>query len=313
MATNSPVAKRERIIRDYICIGCQKLYIEETAEMYCEQCKEIYCTMCARFHLKIHPLHVTCGKEDIGLFQTCGKHNDAKLTKVCNNHSQLCCTECLVDHRLCGDITNISKSVKKLLDLHQLQDILDKIRILQDIRGQQLKVNELDQEIDACITQFENNPLTESSGHEQTMQSVRLKINVILTYFKTSLDQTYDPLIKLHVSDRIDIDNCLMFQKELNNILNLKQLHDKDNQTCLDTIQQSKIFLKDYFPDLVFTYFNCGNMILSDNWLFSYNISAICTFPDGWMIVADRSQTNVKLLDNQFNIVSRCDVSAMPR
>ncbi|KAH3768852.1 uncharacterized protein LOC127845491 [Dreissena polymorpha] len=321
MATNSlsPVAKRQRMDRDYMCLECQKLSIEESAEIYCEQCKNYYCTRCARYHLQINPLHVTCGKEEIGLFQTCEKHKDGQLTQVCNNHSQLCCTICLVDHRLCGDKKNISESLKKLLNLRQLQDILDKIRILQDNEQQReqqrLKVNELRQEINACITQFENNPLTDSSGQEQTITDVRLKIDslLLITNFETSLERTHDPLIKLDVPHRIDIVNILMYQKKLNTILNLEQLHVDDSQTCLDTMQQSKIILKDYFPDLVFTYINFANIILSDNYFFSYNISSICTFPDGRIIVADGGQLNVKLLDNQYNIVSLCVTSACPR
>ncbi|KAH3749859.1 hypothetical protein DPMN_184374 [Dreissena polymorpha] len=42
------------------------------------------------------------------------------------------------------------------------------------------------------------------------------------------------------------------------------------------------------------------------------NITAICCFPDGQILVADLSNKNVKLLDQQYQVVSHCSVTTRP-
>ncbi|KAH3748364.1 hypothetical protein DPMN_182808 [Dreissena polymorpha] len=56
------------------------------------------------------------------LLLKCSVHKDETLKMFCQDHIQLCCSDCvLLNHRQCTNVSLISESVKKLsLDMKQL-------------------------------------------------------------------------------------------------------------------------------------------------------------------------------------------------
>ncbi|KAH3735057.1 hypothetical protein DPMN_041518 [Dreissena polymorpha] len=59
----------------------------------------------------------------------CDVHKDKKLKMFCQDHSQLCCTDCaFLNHSKCTDVALITDSVKTMsVDMQQLSNSLETI------------------------------------------------------------------------------------------------------------------------------------------------------------------------------------------
>ncbi|KAH3846386.1 hypothetical protein DPMN_088687 [Dreissena polymorpha] len=114
-------------------------------------------------------------------------HPDKKLKMFCQDHSQLCCSDCvLLNHRQCTNLALISESVKKLsVDMPQLSnniqtnlDELNKfIRVqeasIQSIEGSYCeKLQEiLRKKLFAALDKLENTTLKELDRIRTTLQT----------------------------------------------------------------------------------------------------------------------------------------------
>ncbi|KAH3716659.1 hypothetical protein DPMN_059385 [Dreissena polymorpha] len=91
-------------IIDFCCSPCLEHKIGQWAELYCDTCQKFYCAECVTLHGQLFGKHVTYGRGDTSKWPAskevqdfllkCDLHEDKHLEMYCNDHSQLCCTNC---------------------------------------------------------------------------------------------------------------------------------------------------------------------------------------------------------------------------
>ncbi|KAH3750246.1 hypothetical protein DPMN_184766 [Dreissena polymorpha] len=108
--SQSTVGKGSDSFTDFCCSPCQEHKIDQWAEFYCDNCLKFYCAKCINLHGQLFGKHVTYGRGDTSkwpvskevedFIQKCDLHEDKRLEMFCNDHNQLCCTNCaFLNHR----------------------------------------------------------------------------------------------------------------------------------------------------------------------------------------------------------------------
>ncbi|XP_052235695.1 uncharacterized protein LOC127847674 isoform X5 [Dreissena polymorpha] len=250
--SQSTVGKGSDSFTDFCCSPCQEHKIDQWAEFYCDNCLKFYCAKCINLHGQLFGKHVTYGRGDTSkwpvckevedFIQKCDLHKDKRLEMFCNDHSQLCCTNCaFVNHRQCAKVVLISESVKgPLPDLQQLsrkiQTVLVELKKLQnywDTNMQSLQIS------------------YKKQLHE--IGQTRQKINTILDEIeKTTLKELEDKMTSLKASVNTNVDNCSKLQNELTRLRDtIHDIVDKGkaelsfiaSKKCLQKINQSETYL----------------------------------------------------------------------
>ncbi|XP_052267329.1 uncharacterized protein LOC127869077 [Dreissena polymorpha] len=255
MATSlSSVQKGSDFVKDYCCDACESKQIVETAETYCETCLKCFCGNCIKHHDQLYANHSIYERGDMSkwpltkkmdsFIQTCAAHTDKKLEMFCEDHSQLCCSNCaFIKHRQCKEVTLISERVKShSTDLHNLTD---KIETILD------ELKQLHSTQEATIQSVE-------SSYKQRLQEVsdvRHKLNAALDQLeKATLKELEDMRTALQASLKIDVDNCNRLEDELEQLSDtVRDLADRSKaelsfiveRKCMDTILESKVYLKE--------------------------------------------------------------------
>ncbi|XP_052247465.1 uncharacterized protein LOC127855711 [Dreissena polymorpha] len=343
---------------DFCCSPCHEHKTVQWAEFYCDNCVKFYCPKCINLHGQLFGKHVTYGRGDTSKWPLskevedfllkCDLHTDKHLEMYCNDHSQLCCTNCaFLNHRQCAKVTLISESVKgPLPDLQllarKIQTILEEIKQLQnywDTNMQSLQVS-YDKQL-----------------HE--IHETRKKINSILDKIeKNTMKKLDDKLTNLKASVKTDTDNCSKLKNALEQLSGaIHDVVDKGkvelsfiaSKKCLEKIYYSETYLKENSVQVessltfqadsdVQQYLSklsgLGGFVLSTkalsviDQLFTvqgkseYNVSipsdrscgikAICVLTDDEILVADQANKRVKLLNPQYQVVGHCDLTGYP-
>ncbi|KAH3829826.1 hypothetical protein DPMN_103055 [Dreissena polymorpha] len=277
----------------------------------------------------------------------CDVHKDKNIELFCDNHIELCCTNCaILNHRHCQKITLISDIVKsQSTDLQQLsvsiQTILKELKKLQDNQEASIQY-------------------VQSSYDEQLhkIQNTRREINAALdTIEQKTRKEMLDTLTKLQASTKSEADKCIRLRDELKQLRDATQdISDKNKQElsfiatrkCEEIIKQSKTFLKSTLQDKFYISFQPNSeivqylttllglgkierMMVQDNSnkvitvkgksehnvkvssdLEECSITAILVLPAKQIFVADNRNKKVKLLDQQYQVVSHCSVTGNP-
>ncbi|KAH3749414.1 uncharacterized protein LOC127847627 isoform X1 [Dreissena polymorpha] len=361
MATfsQSTLDKGSDIFQDFLCSACQGKKLDKMADFYCESCLKFYCGNCINLHSQLFTNHATFGREHMKKWPVakkvedfllkCDVHKEENLKMFCDEHSELCCTNCaFLNHRHCPKVTLISDIVKiQSTDLKKLsvsiQTILEEMRKLQG--NQEASLQYLQNSFDEQL---------------QKIHETRRKINAALdTIEQKTLNEMKDTLTKLQASCKDDVDKCISLQDELKQLRDaIQDISDKSKlelsfiatRKCKDIIQQSETFLKknslqvkvsitfqpssdiaQYLSELSgLGKIEHSTQILNPNKVFTVkgksvhnvrissdskvcNITAICVLPEGQVLVADSGNENIKLLDQQHQVVSHCSVTTWPR
>ncbi|XP_052251315.1 uncharacterized protein LOC127858319 [Dreissena polymorpha] len=345
------VGKSSDFVEDYVCSACESQSIFESADIFCETCMKFFCGKCVYYHDQLYKNHSKYGREATNnwpvtkkmedLLLKCDVHKDEKLKMFCQDHSQLCCSDCLLlHHRQCIDVTLISESIKKLsLDMQQLsinlQTILYKLNTFKSTQE--------------SIIQF-----VEVSYNEtlQEIRDTRARIDAYLDELeKASLKELDKIRTTLQTSLKKDVDNCSRLKDELQQLgeavqglcnKSTKEMEFIANRKCLDKIQECETYMKDSpvkipssmkfqanidIDEYLSKLSGLGSIrVMNPNQLMTvkrkseYNIqissdtktcfiTGICSLPNGHVIVVDNVNRRVKLFDQQYNEVSHCDVS----
>ncbi|XP_052283865.1 uncharacterized protein LOC127880589 isoform X2 [Dreissena polymorpha] len=364
MATfsQSTIDKGSDIVQDFLCSTCEDKKLDKMADFYCESCVKFYCGECVNMHNKLFTKHTPYGRgamkkwpvakkvEDFLL--KCDIHKEESLKMYCDEHSELCCTNCaFLKHRLCQKVTLISDKVKgQSTDLQKLsvsiKTILEEIKKLQD--NQEASIQYVQSSYDKQL---------------HTIQKTRQNINSALdTIEQKTLKKMKDTLTKLHASSKIAVDKCIRLRDEFKQLRDaIQDISDKSTlelsfiaiRKCNDKIQQSETYLKgnslqskvsitflpnreivQYLsklsglgkiehitqtlmgqsdPNKVFTVQgkSVHNMKMSSD-SHKCSIQAICVLPDRQVVVVDNSNANVKLLDQQYQVVSHWSFTGTP-
>ncbi|XP_052234919.1 uncharacterized protein LOC127847208 [Dreissena polymorpha] len=345
-------------VKDYSCVACESKNIEISADVFCETCLKCFCQTCLYHHDQMFVNHVTYGRGESNkwpltkttedLLLKCDVHNSKTLKMFCQDHSLLCCSDCLlVNHRQCTNVALISESIKNLsVDIRQLSNKIQVI--LADL-------NKFKRSQEASIHFVEGS----YSEKLQEIREVRKKLNADLDGLENSTLKELDTIRStLQTSLKKDVDNCSRLKDELQQLSEAVQgLCDKSkkdiefiaSRKCFDKILESESFLKEnsvkvqssiifkanididqYLtkqPSLgkILTLKMNPNQVLTVKRKSEYNvkissdtsptcsIKGICSLPSGHVIVADFRNKKLKLLDQSYNVSGHSDVADTPR
>ncbi|XP_052235818.1 uncharacterized protein LOC127847745 isoform X3 [Dreissena polymorpha] len=250
----SSVGKGSDSFTDFCCSPCLEHKIDQWAEFYCDNCLKFYCVKCINLHGQLFGKHVTYGrgetskwpvsKEVEDFIQKCDLHEDKLLEMFCNDHNQLCCTNCaFVNHRHCAKVVLISESVKgPLPDLQQLSRNIQ--TVLEDLEKLQ---NYWDTNMQSLQVSY-NKQLNE-------IRDTRQKINTILDKIEqNTIKELEDKMASLKASVQTNVDHCSKLQNELKRLSNT--IHDIvykgkaelsfiASKKCVEKINQSETYLTD--------------------------------------------------------------------
>ncbi|XP_052235698.1 uncharacterized protein LOC127847674 isoform X8 [Dreissena polymorpha] len=250
--SQSTVGKGSDSFTDFCCSPCLEHKIDQWAEFYCDNCLKFYCAKCINLHGQLFGKHVTYGRGDTSkwpvskevedFIQKCDLHEDKRLEMFCNDHSQLCCTNCaFLNHRQCAKVALISESVKG--PLPDLQQISRKIQtVLEDLEELQ---NYWDTNMQSLQVSF-NKQL-----HE--IRDTRQKINAILDKIEqNTIKELEDKMTSLRASVKTNVDNCSKLQNKLKRLSDtMHEIVDKGkaelsfiaSKKCLEKNKQSEAYL----------------------------------------------------------------------
>ncbi|XP_052260787.1 uncharacterized protein LOC127864936 isoform X2 [Dreissena polymorpha] len=345
------VAEGHVVDKEYCCSICQDHNKEINAVFYCKKCNTFYCGQCIKYH-RNHGLWFNkqspYGKDEImkwplskkmeHYLRTCDIHKDEQLTKFCKDHSRLCCSKC-VDHRQCNQLKVLSEVKMQSSDLKKLSvrvsNTLSRLKKLQRYREdsrkamrssyaefERNKVKKMRLNVQSFLVQCEDTSMNETfETVEYTLDEIRQKVNLLLTEFENGSIKEQKEELKLKQAPLISvIKTCIRHHGEL---LPLHEAMQKvkyqpelsliAHYKCLDKIQQCEIYMNENFSDELFSVKGVSKYkvrIFRDSdicW-----INAVCALPDGQVLVADWQNDKVKLLNQQYQVVSHWGVNAKP-
>ncbi|KAH3802905.1 hypothetical protein DPMN_156702 [Dreissena polymorpha] len=176
--------------------------------------------------------------------QKCDIHKENKLEMLCQDHSQLCCTKCvLLQHRECTSVTLISERFQD--QPNDLQQLFDKVNTIRE------ELNKLHSFREGSIQSVE----VSYTERLQEIREVRQKLNAALDALeKTTLKELDDLRTSLKTQLHTDLENCNKLMEDLNKlseaVLELCGKNNPDmsfiaNRKGMDKIKQSEGFLKE--------------------------------------------------------------------
>ncbi|KAH3895441.1 uncharacterized protein LOC127864228 [Dreissena polymorpha] len=349
----SSVPKRLRMVEDFRCTSCQELNLEESADIYCEACQKFYCKRCGHLHNQLSTEHTTVGVGDIkkwpvpkeveDFLRMCEAHEDKTLTQFCQDHTQLCCSDCVVKiHSQCSKVTQISELTNSqptgLEGLSvELETVLGEIKTLQisqkaSIQSLQrtykehsaVMIEQMLGNLNTYIDECDNSSVGTSGGNEQYLKeemcrSVLSIVNEFDNITAKELNEMKDEVISIKESVTSSIHKCTTLHNDLSQFHELVQKIGDNKELCLiasikckHIIQQALTLLGKSGKAFNVQRKSVHNVrIPSDS--VTCDISGICVLPDGQVLVADFDNKRVKLLSQQYQVVSHWDVNAYPR
>ncbi|KAH3703922.1 uncharacterized protein LOC127860877 isoform X3 [Dreissena polymorpha] len=345
----SSVPKRLRMVEDFRCTSCQELNLEESADIYCEACQKFYCKRCGHLHNQLSTEHTTVGRGDIkkwpvpkeveDFLRMCEAHENKTLTQFCQDHTQLCCSDCVVKiHSQCSKVTQISELTNSqptgLEGMSvELETVLGEIKTLQisqkaSIQSLQktykehsaVMIEQMRGNLNTYIDECDNSSVGTSGGNEQYLKeemcrSVLSIMNEFDNITAKELNEMKDEVISIKGSVTISMHKCTSLHNDLSHFHEIVQKIGDHKQLCLmasikckHIIQQALTLLgKSGKAFNVQSNTEHNVRIPSDS--YECSITGICVLTDGQVLVADRGNNRVKLLNQQYQVVSHCDVT----
>ncbi|KAH3700269.1 hypothetical protein DPMN_075243 [Dreissena polymorpha] len=270
---------------------------------------------------------------------TCEIHEGEILTKFCQDHRLLCCSKCIDHaHRPCTQVTGLSQIKQQSLDVTKLSvrisNTLSRLKKLKRYREDNMKsiqgshaelgrnmVETMRLDIEHFLVKCEDTSKNKPKNEHYLVYEMRQKIYLILAEFndttvkemKEELTIKQAPLIRV-------INTCIRYQYEL---LRLSEAIQKPkNQPelkviayykCLDIIQQSEIYMNENFSDEVFSVQRMSEHKVKQLFdSYACSIIGICVLPNGQILILDKRNKKVKLLDHQFQVVNHWSVTSCP-
>ncbi|KAH3898019.1 hypothetical protein DPMN_022216 [Dreissena polymorpha] len=345
-------AKGSDEVKDFICLSCKE-QAKFNADFYCKTCLKLYCGKCIQLHDKWFKKHSAYGRNDMKEWPVsklveefllkCEAHKDDKIEMLCDDHSHLCCTKCAFNnHSQCSKVTPINELTNKQpTDLQgllvELETVLGEIKSLQisqeaSVESLQKTYNEheavlIEQvcgNLNADIDKWGNKYLGTSGKSKQYIKedmcrSVLSILNEFDNITVKELNEMKVEVISIKGSVTSSIHKCTSLHSDLLQLLEIVHKIGDNKELCLiasikckHIIQQALTLLGKSVKVFKAQGKSEHNVrITSDSntcW-----IQAICALPDGQVLVADNDNKRVKLLSQQYQVVSHWDVNAYPQ
>ncbi|KAH3894917.1 hypothetical protein DPMN_019077, partial [Dreissena polymorpha] len=255
----------------------------------------------------------------------------------CLDHNHLCCSKCVeLNHRLCLQVTPLPQAARgKSTNFKNLsfrtENTLSQMKqcqTYQEDRMKSLKVSYKNYErlivdglrvnIISYLRECETSTVNTTHEHMQyPISEMREGIKNLLADFEQStIKEKKEELNLKQATLKVVRNSCIRLHYELFHlhvaipkVLGKPELSFIASKKCLENIQQSDIFIKENFSNHVFTVngksvHNVKMPSDSDTCM----IEAVCALPNGQVLVADSKNKNVKLLNQQYRVVSHLDV-----
>ncbi|KAH3879215.1 hypothetical protein DPMN_003117 [Dreissena polymorpha] len=267
---------------------------------------------------------------------TCVIHKGEKLTMYCLDHSQLCCSKCVeLNHRLCLQVTPLPQAARgkstnfKNLPVRTENTLLlmKQCQAYQEDKMMSLKVSYKEHErlivdglrvnIVSYLRQCETSTVKTTHEHMQyPISEMREEIKYLLADFeKSTIKEKKEELNLKQAPIKVVRNSCIRLHYELFHlhvaipkVLGKPELFFIASKKCLENIQQSDIFIKENLPNHVFTVNgkSVHNVKMPSDSK-TCQITAVCALPNGQVLVADKANFKVKLLNQQYRVVSHLD------
>ncbi|XP_052257944.1 uncharacterized protein LOC127862722 [Dreissena polymorpha] len=346
------VAQGHVVDKEYCCSICQDHNKEINAVFYCKKCNTFYCGQCIKYHRKhgrwfnkqspygrdkIRKWPLSKKKEHY--LRTCDIHKDEQLTKFCQDHSSLCCSKCVdFDHSKCSKMTPISELTNSQpTDLQGLSEELETVmggikslQINQEASVQSLQrtykehgavmIEQLHGNLNTNIDKCCNSSVGTSNKNlkEEMCWSVLSILNEFDNITVKELNKMKDEVISIKGSITSSIHKCTSLHNDLLQLLEIFQKIGDNKELCLIASIKCKHIIQQ-----ALTLLGKSGKVFKVQGKSEYNvripsdsvtcdISGICVLPDGQVLVVDCTNNNVKLLNQQYQVVSHLDVNAWP-
>ncbi|XP_052260384.1 uncharacterized protein LOC127864616 [Dreissena polymorpha] len=352
MATSSQssVEPSSNEVKDYICNACEdQNTVGTSADFYCKQCERFYCGNCIHLHGKLFAKHNSIGRVDIDkwpvskkvvdFLQTCDVHKEHKIDQFCNLHKHLCCPQCVSDqHSKCSKMTPISELTNSQpTDLQGLSEELETVmggikslQINQEASVQSLQrtykehgavmIEQLHGNLNTNIDKCCNSSVGTSNKNlkEEMCWSVLSILNEFDNITVKELNKMKDEVISIKGSITSSIHKCTSLHNDLLQLLEIVQKIGDNKELCLIASIKCKHIIQQ-----ALTLLGKSGKVFKVQGKSRYNvripsdsvtcdISGICVLPDGQVLVVDWTNKNVKVLNQQYQVVSHLDVNAWP-
>ncbi|XP_052258276.1 uncharacterized protein LOC127862997 isoform X1 [Dreissena polymorpha] len=262
----------------------------------------------------------------------CIIHKGEKLTMYCTDHNHLCCSRCVeLNHRRCLQVTPLPQAATgKSTDFKNLsvstENALSQLKHFQTYQEDRMKylkfsykehesliVDGLRLEIMSFLLLCETSTVNTTHEHMQyTVIDMREKIKYLLADFeKSTIKEKKEELNLKQAPLKVVRNSCIRLHYELFHLhvaipkLPGKELSFIASKKCLENIQQSYIFIKENFSNKVFTVNgkSVHNVKMPSDSC-TCHITEVCALPNGQVLVADYYNKRVKLLNQQYQVVS---------
>ncbi|KAL3887967.1 hypothetical protein ACJMK2_000352 [Sinanodonta woodiana] len=168
---------------DRSCDSCHSAGRLRSAQDFCVECEEGMCETCSEVHrnLKMTRNHVIFSMEEVASNPhnvmkiakgfSCPEHDGEDIDFYCKDHKMACCSKCcIVSHRNCACVSDLSKELPDLLQEMNPDSIIEQMKKLESHLKSFTEVNE------SSVSRLESqvNNLTNQ------IRDVRKKINDVL-------------------------------------------------------------------------------------------------------------------------------------
>ncbi|KAH3749124.1 hypothetical protein DPMN_183615 [Dreissena polymorpha] len=332
---------------DFYCESCVKFYCGKCIDMHSQLFSKH--APFGRGDMKKWP--VPKKVEDFIL--KCDVHTDKNLEMFCSEHSELCCTNCaFLNHRHCQKVTLISDIVKsQSTNLQQLsvyiQTILKEMKKLQD--SQDASIQSVQSSYDEQLhtiqkTRREINAVLDTI-EQKTLKDMKDTLTKLQASSKTDVEKCIrlrDELKQLHdaiqdISDKSKLELSFIAKRKCEEKIQQLETFLKKNslQVRVSITFQPNYEIVQYLYKLsgLGRIEHCTQTLMEQeskqgiitvqgkseqNVKISTDseecaITAILALPDKQVLVADHKNKKVKLLDQIYQVVSHCSVTAYPQ
>ncbi|XP_052781463.1 uncharacterized protein LOC128218010 [Mya arenaria] len=339
---SSSFYKGSDLIHDYSCFTCEENDLNTEAQHFCPKCEHYLCDKCVKIHGDYFKKHVVYGRRDMQKWagfsmDRCAQHGK-ELEVHCDDNQELCCSVCVAfNHRLCSSISHLRDLARGFLntaEFKQLPAAVDKMRSrLDELKNERMK----DQ---TSLNDSHKNIISE-------IKDLRKEINQILDKLeKRTVEQLDSMMEDLEKSIKDDLEACAHMHDKLGiMIAKLKKSASKNKESssyigfrkcesklseanCLVQEIKEKERMKFKSDENVLPFLrNLNSLGNVDNvyvykaqssslykvHMYKCNIEGICELPSGEVVIAERNNDRLMLLNRQFEVIGHCHLPLPPR
>ncbi|XP_052760758.1 uncharacterized protein LOC128203393 [Mya arenaria] len=343
----SSIYKGSDQFHNYSCSTCEQNNLNTDAQHFCPQCEHYLCDKCVKMHGEYFKKHVVYGRGDIqkwaGFFmERCDQHGKV-LEFHCDGHQEFCCSVCLtLNHRHCSRISplpDLARGFMKTAEFKHLPSAVYKMRQRMD----ELKNDRIKDQV--SLKDSYKNIIAE-------IKAFRKEINYILDEIEKKTFEQLDSMMEdLEKSVKHDIETCAHMHDQLKTMFEkLRKITGKNKETssyigfriCQSKLSEAKFLeqellakggMKFKSDESLLPFLRnlnkLGNFETDNIHVYKAQsssrykvrikkdkticlIAGICELPSGEVVIADRHNKRVKLLNRQFEVIDHCDLPSHP-